>query len=280
MGSPGKRRADVRATRSRRAEAATGVSFWQRQLRAVVLPTVGVGAIAVAAAAAVTQPGPNDPQPQRVTVAQSEVSRAGERPVLAPQASVAQQVSGVLWVADDAEVRSDAAADAPVLAQVSEGSQVVVTGVVEGEWTQVLHNDVLRWVATASLSASEPLGTAACPSGSGVEKGLQPDTVKVHRAVCAKFPQIKTYGGVAARSGASGHPTGRALDIMVSGSLGDEIAQYVIDHAAELGASQVIWEQRIWEPGSGWSGMSDRGSKTANHFDHVHVTTYGDKATG
>ena len=26
--------------------------------------------------------------------------------------------------------------------------------------------------------------------------------------------------------------------------------------------------------GEGWRGMSDRGSTTANHYDHVHVTVY------
>ena len=122
-------------------------------------------------------------------------------------------------------------------------------------------------------------GTAPCSRGSGVEKGLQPDTIKVYRAVCAKFPQISSYGGRAARANTSGHPTGRALDIMTSDkALGDEIAQFVIDNREKLGMTQVIWRQRIWEPGSGWRGMSDRGGATANHFDHVHVTTSGDAA--
>ena len=62
-------------------------------------------------------------------------------------------------------------------------------------------------------------------------------------------------------------------------ALGDQIAQFVIDNREKLGMTQVIWRQRIWEPGSGWRGMSDRGSATANHFDHVHVTTSGDAAT-
>ncbi len=151
---------------------------------------------------------------------------------------------------------------------------------VEGDFTQVLVNDVPRWIATSLLAAEEPIGTAECAGGSSVESGLQPDTIKVHRAVCAKFPEISTYGGRAARSGQSGHPTGRALDIMTSSSVGDEIAQFVIDNHEKLGATQVIWRQRIWEPGSGWRGMSDRGSATANHMDHVHVTTSGNAATG
>ena len=27
--------------------------------------------------------------------------------------------------------------------------------------------------------------------------------------------------------------------------------------------------------GEGWRGMSDRGNATANHFDHVHISVYG-----
>jgi hypothetical protein len=35
----------------------------------------------------------------------------------------------------------------------------------------------------------------------------------------------------------------------------------------------IIWRQRIWYPSSGtWRGMADRGSATANHYDHVHVS--------
>ena len=64
---------------------------------------------------------------------------------------------------------------------------------------------------------------------------------------------------------------------MCSGSLGDAIAAYVRAHAKELGVSEVIWAQRIWtvqRSSEGWRYMEDRGSTTANHYDHVHVTTY------
>ncbi len=276
MGSPGKRRADVRATPNRR-----GSTFWEQQLRRVVLPTVGVGAIALATAAVAANPSADLPVvPDRVSVAASEVSRSGERPVLATQAESAQQVAGALWVTSDTEIRSDAAADAAVLGQVADGTQVLVTGAVEGDFTQVLYNDLPRWIATGTLAAEEPLGTAPCSRGSGVESGLQPDTIKVYRAVCAKFPEISSYGGRAARANSSGHPTGRALDIMTPGkAVGDEIAQFVIDNYEKLGATQVIWQQRIWEPRSGWRGMENRGGATANHMDHVHVTTSGDAAT-
>ena len=111
------------------------------------------------------------------------------------------------------------------------------------------------------------------------EAGLQPDTVKVFRAVCERFPQVGEYGGIAGRGE---HATGQALDIMVRGSLGDEIAAFLQEHRSELGIEYLIWEQRIWRPATSasWRPMSDRGGDTANHVDHVHVTTYGSAATG
>ena len=47
--------------------------------------------------------------------------------------------------------------------------------------------------------------------------------------------------------------------------------------ASELGVSYVIYAQRIWSVergGEGWRGMSNRGSSTANHYDHVHVSVF------
>ncbi|HLN76702.1 MAG TPA: SH3 domain-containing protein [Nocardioidaceae bacterium] len=130
---------------------------------------------------------------------------------------------------------------------------------------------------SASAPASSLLSTAPCATGSDVESGLVANGVTVHRAVCAAFPAITTYGGV--RPGDPGdHGTGHALDIMIpDSSTGDQIAAWVREHATELGVSEVIWSQRIWtvqRTSEGWRLMEDRGSTTANHYDHVHVTVY------
>ncbi|PRX97207.1 coiled-coil domain-containing protein [Allonocardiopsis opalescens] len=80
------------------------------------------------------------------------------------------------------------------------------------------------------------------------------------------------------------HPLGRACDWMVSSGYpsaeqqarGDAIAQWAIDNADRLGIMYIIWRQRIWDTrtGGGWSMMSDRGSITENHYDHVHVSVF------
>ena len=46
---------------------------------------------------------------------------------------------------------------------------------------------------------------------------------------------------------------------------------------AALGVNYVIYSQQIWSVergGEGWRGDVDRGSTTANHYDHVHVTVF------
>jgi hypothetical protein len=108
-----------------------------------------------------------------------------------------------------------------------------------------------------------------------VESGLTASAVRVYRSVCHAFPQITRYGG---RDNHGEHRSGRALDIMTSDvQLGNAIAAYLQGHAAELNLFDVIWRQRIWtsqRAGDGWRSMSNRGSATANHFDHVHVSVY------
>lgn len=91
---------------------------------------------------------------------------------------------------------------------------------------------------------------------------------------------LKSILGVAARSSASEHPIGLALDFMVySDSVrGDVIANYLMRNAAAENVSYIIWKQRIWHRGSAmgaWQPMSDRGGITANHFDHVHASFAG-----
>ena len=91
--------------------------------------------------------------------------------------------------------------------------------------------------------------------------------------MCHAFPEITSYGGWDAHGE---HASGKAIDIMTSDvALGTRIAEYLRANAATLDLYDVIWRQHIFtqERGSeGWRSMSDRGSATANHYDHVHVS--------
>jgi hypothetical protein len=97
------------------------------------------------------------------------------------------------------------------------------------------------------------------------------------------FPAIGCY-----RAESSGeHPLGRACDFMLSSGgvmpsgsgvrQGYAIAAWAQANASRLGIMYIIYRQRIWDvrmASSGWVPMADRGSITANHFDHVHISVF------
>jgi hypothetical protein len=268
--------------------------LYQRVLR-VALPSGGILAAIVASLAMAFH------SPEPVTTAasvnsskkvatssdlESTTSRGDVRPPLAEEAVA--EVTGTKYVTADLDVHSGPEADSPVLTEIKSGKKVDVTGKIDGKWAEVVHKGASRWVTAQYLEtdkpkpAAKPLGGAPCASGSEMEAGLQPDTTRVHRAVCSQFPEIATFGGL--RAGDGEHGEGRAVDIMLGASVGsgDAIAAFSQKNAAALGVSEVIYKQRIWtvqRSGEGWRPMSDRGSPTANHMDHVHVTTYGSSGT-
>lgn len=133
--------------------------------------------------------------------------------------------------------------------------------------------------SSASSSESSTERRSEPVSGSGVSmafygwceaKGLGDNASKVCSAVRSNFG-ITNIGGY--RAGAGDHGSGRAVDVMVSGSRGDAVAEWAIDNMAAYDITYVIWKQRIWLAGaSGWRAMEDRGSVTANHYDHVHIS--------
>jgi len=220
-------------------------------------------------------------------------SRSGLRtPAPAPVQAAVKEAKPVKlrtrWTTTRLNVWSGPGESSRLLTVLATAAKVRATGTVRGPWAEIQHGKRRAWVRKAYLAASKPRPTATstptrrvagvsgapCPDGSSVESGLQRNTVRLYRAVCAAYPAVDAWGG---RSGSGDHGAGRALDIMCSGSLGDSIANYVRSHASELGVSEVIWAQRIWtvqRSSEGWRPMEDRGSSTANHYDHVHVSVY------
>ena len=92
-------------------------------------------------------------------------------------------------------------------------------------------------------------------------------------AVFANVPGISSIGGTRpSAADPNGHPSGLAVDYMVSPAVGDAVVEYHIAHWDELGVDYLIWQQRMLSsPNGSWKAMADRGGATANHMDHVHV---------
>ena len=185
-----------------------------------------------------------------------------------------------LWTTTALNVWNDPGPKAVMVGELEAGYKILVTGRKTAERTEIVYNEKSRWVTSGYLSDEKPIAAAAglsmapCPDPS-VENGLTSAAVYVYRSVCHAFPQITSYGGWDAHGE---HSSGRALDIMTSDvALGNAIAEFLQAHAAELHVYDILWRQRIWTPvraSEGWRPLSDRGSATANHYDHVHVSVY------
>ncbi|MGP6451945.1 LysM peptidoglycan-binding domain-containing protein [Streptococcus dysgalactiae subsp. equisimilis] len=133
-----------------------------------------------------------------------------------------------------------------------------------------------------TIATSNGLSYAPNHAYNPMNAGLQPKTAAFKEEVASAYG-ITSFSGY--RPGDPGdHGKGLAIDFMVpeSSTLGDQVAQYAIDHMAERGISYVIWKQRfyapfasIYGPAYTWNPMPDRGSVTENHYDHVHVSFSG-----
>ena len=180
-----------------------------------------------------------------------------------------------LWTATTLNLWTEPGKKARQVGEIEPGEKVLVTGRKLYGREEIVLDGKSRWVTAGYLTADEPLTLGgACTNGSSVPSGVSPNIVKVHEAVCADFPEITVYGTF---RGDGEHAQGIAIDIMVSGDRGWEVAEFVRANYAALGVSYVIYSQNIWSverSSEGWRPMEDRGSTTANHYDHVHVTTY------
>jgi hypothetical protein len=185
-----------------------------------------------------------------------------------------------LWTTTVLNLWTDSGKGATQVGELEAATSVLVTGREAGDRVEVVVDGKSRWVTAGYLSEDKPLTAAAglsmspCPDP-GVESGLTSAAVYVYRSVCHAFPQITSYGGW---DDHGEHSSGKALDIMTSDvALGNAIAAFLQSHAAELNLYDILWRQQIWTPvraSEGWRTFPSRGSATADHYDHVHVSTY------
>ena len=109
---------------------------------------------------------------------------------------------------------------------------------------------------------------------------------------------LKTWGGKSwgisrfcTSGGTSEHKEGRALDWHMDSRKAkdrkkvDQAISWITRNRGEvayrLGIMYVIWNQKIWSTyyqELGWRKMANRGSWTANHKDHVHISLSWDGA--
>jgi uncharacterized protein YraI len=190
---------------------------------------------------------------------------------------LAKKLDAELWTTEALNLWSGPGEKSEKLGEIAAIKQVAVTGREQAGRTQVVIDGQSRWVTSDYLSQDKPkpgpsLG-GACTNGSAIDAG-RASLYEIHDVVCSNWPEVTSYG---TWRGDGEHGQGRAIDIMVSGETGWAIADFLRANYAALGIEYIIYAQNIWSverAGEGWRGMSDRGSTTANHYDHVHVTVY------
>jgi hypothetical protein len=134
------------------------------------------------------------------------------------------------------------------------------------------------------LAANAPAATPMpfeLPPGVAPEDRLQIHTIRVARAISVLFPEITTIGGYR-QDALKWHPNGLAIDVMIPNpdspegiELGNQIAGFALANLKRWGIDDVIWRHAIYLGADKGEWMSEMGSETANHFDHVHIATDG-----
>ena len=183
---------------------------------------------------------------------------------------------------------------------VAPGRKLTITTATMDGWQQLRWDGAAVWIKASFLTDQEPApepepepakaaesssggssassssgSSASCPSSAqSIMSGLTSRTANVLRGLCAAFPGINNYGGTRS-GGGSYHSTGQAIDVMISGDAGWDVANWARNNSGSLGIIEVLYAQKIWtaqRSGEGWRSFSDRGSTSANHYDHVHIS--------
>ena len=141
--------------------------------------------------------------------------------------------------------------------------------VAEGDMQNVTRTEAGPWVGESGCHAGFTSGAQA-----------------VEDWIYAYWPEVSYIGGYSCRaingdsSQMSVHATGRALDIHIptlggegvmgeaDNDAGDPLANYLIEHAEEMGIQRIIWDRWYWR-----ADPPRNGEYTGRHphHDHLHV---------
>ena len=144
-----------------------------------------------------------------------------------------------------------------------------------------------RWempAATANASRDQHVAYTGAPSYNGGRNcggGLLAGTRTLGNYLVDNFVGARYFQGYNCRrirggQGMSVHGTGRALDVFVpldrgqaDNDLGDPIANWLVEHAEEVGVQLIIWDRTLWSgtrnPHTRYYGGSHP------HHDHLHI---------
>lgn len=265
---------------------------WRRSMLGVAAAaTVSAALVVPSAVSTVTaQPASDMAYGTQITAAEARaqtISRDGDRVEIAAPLTAAEASTQASATAEQARLADEERLNA---AKALEGQQAAAAEEARKAEEDRLAAEQAKAEAAKSATSSSgsssagnssaaspttitPATGGVCAYGDGSQLGLTAKARAGFQAICAQFPNVSSYGGW--RSSADDHGAGQAIDIMISGSAGWEVANWLVANSSSLSVEYVIFEQKCWgswAPGAGFVPMADRGSITANHYDHVHVT--------
>ena len=188
------------------------------------------------------------------------------------------KAKGRLWTTADLDLRVEPREKSGNVGLVKSGKQVSVTGKRLGDYSEVIVGRATRWV-TSRLPEQEQ-----DPRGDGPQRPALPGRVRHRERDPAGrgegLPRRVRRLPRADHVRRSGRPR-RARQRRGHRLHGPELlggpARWPTSSTRttpQLDLFDIIWSQHIWtiqRAGEGFRSMSDRGSATANHYDHVHI---------
>lgn len=139
---------------------------------------------------------------------------------------------------------------------------------------------------TTAMSEGAGKGDVVNDNGKYHLQWVKKTTQKVAYEIGSKYNLKTIYGWrdpKVEKIEPGGHPAGNSVDFMISDmpdgeALGHKIADDLISRQGkEMQIREIIYRQHMWLPSTKtWKLMEDRGSPTANHMDHVHLSIVGD----
>lgn len=127
-----------------------------------------------------------------------------------------------------------------------------------------------------SCSSSNPF-TCSCSHPACTP--AHPGTNELREYLLARFPGIRNSGTYCCRQNSgrlshlSVHAIGRAIDLGVTtiggdadNTIGDEVANFLVEHAEYIGIQRVIWDHTFWNGERGFGALGGN-----PHVDHLHI---------
>lgn len=139
-------------------------------------------------------------------------------------------------------------------------------------------------VQLAGASIVEYDAAPAWDEGAHCAGSLMPGAAELGERLQAMFPEIAHVGGYDCRPNTafpnelSVHGTGRALDLAIpmrdgeaDNARGDPVANWLVEHSAELGVQLIIWDRTIWLGNQPRLPKERPYTGPDPHVDHIHV---------